>query len=114
MSSRLVVVTTAELGVGYRLAGAATVEVASALEAESQLSQLLDRERGVIAVHAPYFDQLSRALRRRLDATVHPLVVALPAGTSTAHDERRRDQLAQMLRQAVGYEITFDDERTTP
>jgi vacuolar-type H+-ATPase subunit F/Vma7 len=78
------------------------------------LSQLLDHERGVIAVHAPYYDQLTPALRRRLNATDRPLVVALPAGTRTAHGERRRDQLAQMLRQAVGYEITFDDERTKP
>jgi len=111
--SRLLVLTTRELAVGYRLAGVTTVEVDSAAEAETRLSPLLHDEDGVIAVHAPYYYQLSRPLRRRLDTTDRPLVVALPAGAEGAEAADRRQGLLQMLRQAVGYEITFDEEGTT-
>ena len=108
--SRLIVLTTPELAVGYRLAGVATVEVASPAEAEAQLEELLDSENGVIAIHAPYFHALGRTLRRRLDALRTPLVVPLPAGLTDDQAEARRERLLRMLRQAVGYEITFGDE----
>jgi len=110
--SRLLVLTTRELAVGYRLAGATTVEVASAAQAATALEELLDGEDGVIAVHAPYLDALPRPLRRRLDSLRIPLVVALPAGTGTEPVGDRRQQLLELLQQAIGYEITFGDERT--
>jgi vacuolar-type H+-ATPase subunit F/Vma7 len=111
--SRLLVLTTPELATGYRLGGVATIEVASPAEAAARLEELLEREDGVIAVHAPFFHALDRPLRRRLDALRAPLVVALPASTTAEQAQDRRQRLLQMLRQAVGYEITFGDERTT-
>jgi vacuolar-type H+-ATPase subunit F/Vma7 len=111
--SRLLVLTTRELATGYRLGGVAAIEVASPAEAAARLEELLEREDGVIAVHAPFFHALDRPLRRRLDALRAPLVVALPAGTTAEQAQDRRERLLQMLRQAVGYEITFGDEATT-
>jgi vacuolar-type H+-ATPase subunit F/Vma7 len=111
--SRLLILTTGELAAGYRLAGVATVEVASSAEAATRLEDLLDREDGVIAVHAPYFHAFERSLRQRLDALRAPLVVPLPAGTTDDQAQDRRQRLLQMLRQAVGYEITFADETRT-
>ncbi|MPZ83615.1 MAG: hypothetical protein GEV28_25780 [Actinophytocola sp.] len=110
--SRLLVLTTRDLAVGYRLAGATTVEVGSAAQASAALEDLLDGEDGVIAVHAPYFDALPGPLRRRLDSLRTPLVVPLPAGTTTEPAGGRRQRLLELLRQAIGYEITFGDERT--
>jgi vacuolar-type H+-ATPase subunit F/Vma7 len=112
--SRLLVLTTPELAAGYRLAGVATLEIGSPAEAETQLEGLLEHEHGVIAMHAPYFDALSRHLRRRLDSLGAPLVVALPAGSTPDEARDRRERLLQMLRQAIGYEITFSDESRTP
>jgi vacuolar-type H+-ATPase subunit F/Vma7 len=111
--SRLLVLTTPELATGYRLGGVAAIEVASPSEAAASLEELLEREDGVIAVHAPFFHAFDRRLRRRLDALRAPLVVALPAGATVEQAQDRRERLLQMLRQAVGYEITFDDEGTT-
>jgi vacuolar-type H+-ATPase subunit F/Vma7 len=108
--TRLVVLTTPELAAGYRLAGVAVREVVSPAEAAAQLVELLDREDGVIALHAPYFHALARPLRRRLEALRTPLVVALPAGSTPEEAEDHRERLLRMLRQAVGYEITFRDE----
>jgi vacuolar-type H+-ATPase subunit F/Vma7 len=110
--SRLLVVTTRDLAVGYRLAGATTIEVGSIAQASAVIEELLIDENGVIAVHAPYFDALPRPLRRRLDSLRTPLVVPLPAGTSTELVGGRRERLLELLRQAIGYEITFGDERT--
>ena len=110
---RLLVLTTKELATGYRLAGVAVHEVASAAEAGERLEQLLETEDGVIALHAPYFHALGRPLRRRLDMVGVPLVVPLPAGATPEEAEDRRERLLKLLRQAVGYEVTFRDESRT-
>jgi vacuolar-type H+-ATPase subunit F/Vma7 len=112
--SRLLVLTTRELAAGYRLAGVTVLEVASSEDAATQLEDLLEREDGVIAVHAPFFHGFPRPLRLRLDARLSPLVVPLPAGMTDAQAGDRRTRLLRMLRQAVGYEITFGDEARTP
>jgi vacuolar-type H+-ATPase subunit F/Vma7 len=111
--TRLLVLTIPELADGYRLAGVAVREVASPEEAAARLEELLESEDGVIALHDPYFRGLSRPLRQRLDALRTPLVVALPAGTTPEEAEGRRERLLKLLRQAVGYEITFRDETGT-
>ena len=110
--SRLVVLTTPEIAPGYRLAGAATVEVSSAEQAAAEVLDLVDRreERGVIAMHEPFHAALGRNLRRRFDETTEPLVVPLPSGEPGTGDGGRRERLMKMLWQAVGYEITFDSE----
>jgi vacuolar-type H+-ATPase subunit F/Vma7 len=112
--SRLLILTTRDLAVGYRLAGTATVEVASAEQTADVLENLLADEDGVIAVHAPYYDALPAPLRRRLDSLRIPLVVPLPAGTAAEVVGDRRQRLLELLRQAIGYEITFGDDRTAP
>ena len=79
--SRLLVLTTPERELGYRLAGVTTRAVGSAREAEAAARRSpRARGRDVIALHAPYFDALAPPLRRRIDALASPLVVALPAG----------------------------------
>lgn len=108
--SRLLILTTPELAPGYRLAGAATLEVSSVEAATARLEELLPNEQGVVALHEPYLHALDRTLRMRLDALRAPLVVPLPSGAGTEGAGERRERLLQMLWQAVGYEITFDSE----
>ena len=111
-TSRLLVMTVDELAAGYRLAGAETLTVADPVEAGLRLAELLDggAEQGVIAVHEPFYAALDPSLRRRVEETLPPLVVALPAGEHAPGDAGRRERMLQMLWQAVGYEITFDAE----
>ncbi len=106
---RLIVLTTPESELGYRLAGVATRSVGSSVEAARALEELLATGADdVIAVHEPFFHELDRPLRRRIEALTSPLVVAMPAGRDADVEAERRARLLRMLWQAVGYEMTFD------
>lgn len=109
---QLIVLTTPELELGYRLAGVMTHAVDSARETEHTLHDLLEAgaEGDVIAVHEPFFQKLDGPLRQRIDAILSPLVIALPAGREADVDAERRAQLLRMLWQAVGYQMTFDSD----
>ncbi|QGN34408.1 V-type ATP synthase subunit F [Microlunatus sp. Gsoil 973] len=111
--SRLIIMTIPELIPGYQLAGAETIRVGSAAEAQTRLEEMLLAEEGVIALHASYYDALPAPFRRHLDTIQVPLVVRLPAGTAADQAEDRRDRLLELLRQAVGYGITFGSEGST-
>jgi vacuolar-type H+-ATPase subunit F/Vma7 len=107
---RLIVLTTPELEPGYRLAGVATRTADSAAEAERTLLELLEAGADdVIAVHEPFFHDLDRSLRGRLDTLATPLVVAMPGGRDADVEAERRARLLRMLWQAVGYEMTFEE-----
>ena len=105
---RLVIVTTSDLAPGYRLAGVATLAAPDATEAADRLRDLLaSGEDGIIAVHEPFLQGLDQRLRRHLEESASPWVVALPTGDARAGASERRARLMRLLWQAVGYQITF-------
>jgi vacuolar-type H+-ATPase subunit F/Vma7 len=104
----LIVVTTAELAPGFRLAGAAVRVARSAPAAADVICRLIDEgETGVIGVHEPFLAGLAPSLRRRLEEMPSPVIVALPPGTVGGDLRRRRERLADLLRRAVGWHMTF-------
>ncbi len=107
---RLAVVTTPELAAGYRLAGVATRVATSPVEAVARVSDLVTEggEAWIVAMHEPFLQGLDTASRRRLEESVTPLVVPLPAGEAQSPQSQRREQLLRMLWQSVGYHITFE------
>ena len=109
---QLIVLTTPELERGYRLAGVTTHAVDSTRETEQTLHDLLEAgaEGDVIAVHEPFFQNLDSPLRQRIDASLSPLVIALPGGRGADVEAERRAQVLRMIWQAVGYEMTFDSD----
>lgn len=111
--ARLIIVTTPELTPGFRLAGVTTLTASSAREASAIVRDLIDGgEKGVIGLHAPYWANMDRDLRRRLEGMVNPVVITLPAGTQniTGGQGERRAAITALLRRAVGYKITFPGE----
>lgn len=107
---RLVVVTTPELAPGYRLAGVATRAAATPAEAIERLHELVAEagDEAIVAIHEPFLQALEPRERRRLEESMTPLVVRLPAGDGQVGQSDRREQLMRMLGQAVGYQITFE------
>lgn len=109
--ARLVVVCPYDLAAGFRLAGATALVSESTEQAEQIILQLIrEGEQGVIAVYAPLFDGLAADLRRKLHASVAPVVVELPTGIGTEGDAGRRMRLAERLQSAIGYHITFSED----
>ena len=109
--ARLVVISPEELADGFRLTGVAVEQAESADDAERTIRELLaNGESGVIAVYRPLFDGLADDLRRRLKASVSPVVVELPTGVGVEADELRRSRLADRLQQAIGYHVTFGED----
>ncbi len=110
--ARLVVISPVELANGFRLAGAFTMESDSSDEAEHVIGQLLrDGERGVIAVYAPLFEGFNVDLKRKLRASVAPVVVELPTGLRVEGEDVRRARLAERLQNAIGYHVTFSEDQ---
>lgn len=109
--ARLIVVTTSELTPGFQLAGVTTLTAGSAREASAIVRDLVDGgEKGVIGLYAPYWADMDRDLRRRLERMVNPVVIAMPAGRLVGGAGERRATIAAMLRRVVGYTFTLSDE----
>ena len=109
--ARFTIVTTPELGPGFRLAGAEVHLAAGAEEARRTLDALLaDAEVGVVGVHAPFLDEFAPELRSRLDDMVAPVVVRVPAGITAAGPSEHRARLAGVLQRAIGHRISFLEE----
>ena len=113
---RVIVITTPELSPGYQMAHVQTIVARSAREAQTRLEPFLADAsvyRGdisVIAIHSAYLADMDEAVRRRIDTQPLPAVVALPTGLAQGGEAPRREQLASMLRRAIGFEITFQAE----
>ena len=108
-SARLVIITAPDAAAGFRFAGASVVPVTSSDEAQHAVAQVLDEgERGVIAIHEPYYDDFDAQFRRRCDEMVAPIVLPLPMGTAVAASDRRA-RLTEMLQRVIGYQISFEE-----
>lgn len=109
--ARLVVVSPADLADGFRLTGVAVEQADTSPDAERLVRSLVaGGERGVIAVCRPLFDGFDDEFRRRLEASVSPVVVELPTGVGVEPDELRRSRLADRLQRAIGYHVTFGED----
>jgi vacuolar-type H+-ATPase subunit F/Vma7 len=107
-AGRLIIVPPPELEGGFLLAG---VEVKRSTDPQSVadfLDQLVnERMEGVVAVHEPYLDALPADRKRRLDHSLTPVVVALPAGVECENEADRRARLLDRLQRAIGFQVTF-------
>jgi vacuolar-type H+-ATPase subunit F/Vma7 len=109
--AHLTVVSPPEMEPGFRLAGAAVRIAADASEAARAVTGLIaDGERGVIAVYEPYLAEFDPVQRNQWEASLSPVIVALPAGLGAEPVAGRRSRLAGLLQRAVGYHIAFGDE----
>jgi len=108
---RLMVITTPDLAPGFRLAGVETFPVESSDTAEQVLRELLEGdEASLIAVRQDLLDSIDPRLRRQVETSYRPLVMLIPGGTPASPGEGRRRYIAELIRRAVGFHITFGPE----
>ena len=108
--ARLRIVAPPELAAGFRMGGATVHTADTAGDAADTVEALVaEGEVGVIGVYGPWFEQFDRGRRDQLQASVAPVVVAVPSGLMTESDADRRARLAGLLQRAIGYHITFEE-----
>lgn len=106
--ARLVVIADPEAALGFELTGVEVIRAEDLEGAESQLSQLVsDPNVGLLAVSSSLFEALDDATRRRLESSYKPVVVSLPTGGPVMGFPSRREYLAELIRRAIGFQITF-------
>lgn len=111
--AQLVIITHPDQAAGFRLAGVETYPATTAEEARQRLLGLLDDEEvGIIALDQPYLDQVDGRMRRRLDNSVKPVVLGIPATGQEADAVARRQQMVDLIRRAIGVRIAFHTEPT--
>jgi len=108
--SKLIVVTDPYRADGFRLAGVDVREADDANEAQSLIQSLLDSEdAGVVAVNAGFLDALGDRTRSRIDQLIRPVIVPIPSVMGAEAGERRQ-YIADLIRNAIGFQIAVPGE----
>lgn len=108
--AKIAVITQPAPAAGFALAGVDSYSAATQAEAKKLLLTLLeDSEVGVVAIDAAYLKALDQSTRKRASESQMPVVVALPSGVPTEEGERPSEQIAEMIRRAIGFRISFKE-----
>jgi vacuolar-type H+-ATPase subunit F/Vma7 len=108
--SRLLVVTHSALVPGFHLAGVEAFAADDEEAAQALIGTWLDAgENGLLVLESSLMAELDPRFRRRLDAAEHLPCLAIPGGEPYAA-ERSRRQIAELIRKAIGFHVTFRGE----
>ena len=109
--SRFLVITRPELLTGFHLAG---VDACSAVDVETAQEYIEAwwemGETGLLAIDDGLLEKMDPAFVRRMDANEKMFYVALPSGGPLGSEASRQYRIAEMLRRAIGFHITFREE----
>ncbi len=109
------VITTPDLAPGFRLAGVETFAVDSVAQAEQLLQKLMTgREASLIVVRRGLLQAMSRRLQRQIETSYRPVVIDIPGSMPTHVGGERRRQISELIRRAIGFQITFGTEQPQP
>ena len=103
--ARFVVVSSAPLADGFRLAGPSTVVARPGADAITALRRVVaEGDVGLVLVTADLWASVDERLRETLEHLPRPIVISIPAGVVTDFTTRRQ-MLGEMLQRAIGYRI---------
>lgn len=106
--SRFVVLARPSLVTGFRLAGVEAFAAEEAGDAQRLIEKWLVAEEDILlALDDGLLERLPDALVRRMQAARSLLYVSIPGGGELRPGVSRQQQIARMLRQAIGFSITF-------
>jgi vacuolar-type H+-ATPase subunit F/Vma7 len=109
--SRLLILTRPNLAAGFQLAG---VDAFAAEDVE-RAQELIDgwieeREEGLLARDEGLLACMEPAFLKRLQAAPHLPYLAIPGAGKIGTEVSRRHRIADMIRRAIGFHITFKGE----
>ena len=109
--SRLLILTRSNLVTGFHLAG---VEAFAAEDVESAQELingwLEDSEEGLLALDEGLLTHMEPGFVKRLGAAPHLPYLAIPGTGEQGPEFSRRHRIADMIRRAIGFHITFKGE----
>lgn len=109
--SRLIIVTRPALVYGFQLAG---VEAYGAEDVESAQelieNWLVTGEIGLLAIDDGLLERMDPVFVRRIETSERLPFMAIPGGRSLGPEASRKHRIAEMIRRAIGFHITFKGE----
>lgn len=111
--SRLLILTRPPLVPGFRLAG---VDAYGAEDVESaqELIEgwLMAKETGLLAIDDGLLEHMDSSFVKDLEASENLPYLVIPGGGPLGPEISRRHRIAEMIRRAIGFHITFKGEET--
>jgi vacuolar-type H+-ATPase subunit F/Vma7 len=111
--SRLLVLTRPSLVPGFRLAGVDAFGAEEVETAQSMIENWLQvGETGLLAIDDGLLANMDPELLKRLEVSDFLPYLAIPGGGAIELESSRRHRITMMIRQAIGFHITFKGEDT--
>ncbi len=109
--SRLLVITRPNLAVGFQLAGVETFGVEDEEAAQELISAWLEEdEANLLAIDDGLLELMDPVFIKRLESCERLPYLSIPGGRPLGLEATRRYRIAEMIRQAIGFHITFKGE----
>ena len=109
--SRLLVITRPALVPGFQLAG---VEAYGAVDTETAMDLISDwlesGDVGLLAIDDGLLEHMDAAFVKRLNSAENLPYLAIPGGQPLGPESSRRYRIAEMIRRAIGFHITFKEK----
>jgi vacuolar-type H+-ATPase subunit F/Vma7 len=110
--SSLLVVTRPALVSGFRLAGVNVFGAEDVETAQELIGSWLDAdETGLLAIDDGLLANMDPAFVKRLNAAEHLPHLAIPGGQALGREASRRYRIAEIIRRAIGFQITFRGDK---
>jgi len=101
---KIAVIADSATCTGFRLAGVESTFALSGDEAEAKIGELLgDESYGIIVVSERMVENCDWRLKKRIEATAKPIVVAIPDSAGPIEQE---ESLAKLIKRALGVDLT--------
>jgi vacuolar-type H+-ATPase subunit F/Vma7 len=109
--SRLLVLTRPSLAAGFQMAGVEAFGVEDVEAAQALIDGwLAGGEVNLLAIDDGLLSHLEPALLKRLGTSEKLPFLAIPGGQPLGTEISRKHRIAQIIRQAIGFHITFKGE----
>ena len=106
--SQFLVVTRPELVTGFQLAGVEAYAAQDVETAQEMIETWMSKgEEVLLAIDDGLLEKMEPAFIRRLNAAEKIPYLAIPGGGPIEKEASRKYQIAEMIRRAIGFHITF-------
>mgnify|MGYP001767397103 CR=1 FL=1 len=110
--SRLIVVTSPDLAVGFNLAGVETLPAGDIETAVEWIETWLESgEQGLLAIDEALLAGMDLSLVRRLETSSQTFFLAIPGGQGPGGVMYRQRRIAELTRRAIGFHSIFKTEK---